>query len=612
MPMRKRFFCILIGLGCMLAGVVGVRCADVIPMLDAHSVAHVVHAALPTAYGAQDNVPLFLPVTYQTGEEFALVGPPSVSLGTYQTAFCQPRHGKVSDACPHTPQMYNVLVDAGIDPVFEMAFAAKETEFGITGPGRSPQRNIHGIVCNSWDGGTCDGPYHLRFSAYSSYVHAVEAWAKLILERGTYVDAGNTTVAQILPIYAPSFENDTQGYIAQVQSWVRNWRSWDGIYQGPSVPLAPQVWKAHAGMPPVIVDDPLYPDDFVFADEGEPEVANPAPVMDDPLVPERAIALDNSQRGFSANQNTWDSVWCGLNGEHLVATSTSVMQNSASRASWLPDSLEPGVYEVQVYVPVCGIAEATRSAHYVVTHDAGRSMAIVDQQAHVGQWVSLGMYFFGARLNPMIEISDLTEDDERDVRVDAVVWIRQRSVAPIAKSVYQLIRMASGDSVQWNGLDMQEATVHHSRVPFPEEPPTLTPTLTPQPTPTLMATATLTPTPTLQPTPTMQSATVTPLPLTPVLDLAFLTLTPTLDLASPMYAIGVVSNGGNLRTEPHIVPETVIAQVCPGDEVAILERTELYGHLWLYVRMVQLAADCVPDRAVVDTEGWVSSTLVEQ
>jgi N-acetyl-anhydromuramyl-L-alanine amidase AmpD len=38
------------------------------------------------------------------------------------------------------------------------------------------------------------------------------------------VDKGLATVEQILPIYAPSFENNTQEYISQVEQWVADWQ----------------------------------------------------------------------------------------------------------------------------------------------------------------------------------------------------------------------------------------------------------------------------------------------------------------------------------------------------------------------------------------------------
>ncbi len=66
-----------------------------------------------------------------------------------------------------------------------------------------------------------------------------------------------------------------------------------------------------------------------------------------------------------------------------------------------------------------------------------------------------------------------------------------------------------------------------------------------------------------------------------------------------------IVNGGNLRSAPQIVPETVIGQVCPGDQVATLD---VQGE-WVRVRLLTPAADCVDTRAAAGSDGWVSSAL---
>ncbi len=168
---------------------------------------------------------------------FEVLAPPSITEQTYTAIYCEPRYGQVSGACPYAPQMYKMLVNAGIDPGIELAFAAKETEFGSTGPGREPQYNLYNITCNSWDGGTCGGAYHGRFSSYTSYLHATRAWITLMLHRGIYVDAGRTTLQEVIPIYAPSFENNTSLYIAQTEGWIYHWRVLDEQNLAQSYPV---------------------------------------------------------------------------------------------------------------------------------------------------------------------------------------------------------------------------------------------------------------------------------------------------------------------------------------------------------------------------------------
>lgn len=75
----------------------------------------------------------------------------------------------------------------------------------------------------------------------------------------------------------------------------------------------------------------------------------------------------------------------------------------------------------------------------------------------------------------------------------------------------------------------------------------------------------------------------------------------------------VIGNGGNLRSEPVIAPETVLGQVCPGDEVALLEEQSVGTAPWYRIRVVELstAPECQPARRIpVGNEGWISSTLI--
>jgi hypothetical protein len=76
--------------------------------------------------------------------------------------------------------------------------------------------------------------------------------------------------------------------------------------------------------------------------------------------------------------------------------------------------------------------------------------------------------------------------------------------------------------------------------------------------------------------------------------------------------LGTVNNGGNLRSDTAFAADTVIGQVCPGDRVAILQEREAEGILWYQIRVTELAADCHPERVALDTEGWLSSILVDR
>ncbi|NJN67891.1 MAG: hypothetical protein HC884_14865 [Chloroflexaceae bacterium] len=103
-----------------------------------------------------------------------------------------------------------------------------------------------------------------------------------------------------------------------------------------------------------------------------------------------------------------------------------------------------------------------------------------------------------------------------------------------------------------------------------------------QPPPTVTATSAFTPTqavPTTTATPTSTPATIP--------------------------ADRTIINGGNLRSIPQVAPETIIGQVCPGDQVTTLETQ---GE-WVRVRLLTPAADCVSQRAAAGSEGRVSGGL---
>lgn len=74
--------------------------------------------------------------------------------------------------------------------------------------------------------------------------------------------------------------------------------------------------------------------------------------------------------------------------------------------------------------------------------------------------------------------------------------------------------------------------------------------------------------------------------------------------------IALVTRGGNLRSQPELIPDTVLGQVCPGDSVVIFDQQQIGDVLWYYVVVDTTSVDCVPDRVPAGTEGWLSSLLL--
>lgn len=110
-----------------------------------------------------------------------------------------------------------------IDPAYALAFFVVESTAGTAQgwagwkPDGSSTHNIGNIICAGYD--TCFG----RFRDYGSWQEGIEDWYKLISVE--YVNGrGLQTVEQIIPIYAPSFENDVDSYVNNVEGMVAKWR----------------------------------------------------------------------------------------------------------------------------------------------------------------------------------------------------------------------------------------------------------------------------------------------------------------------------------------------------------------------------------------------------
>lgn len=101
----------------------------------------------------------------------------------------------------------------GINPAYAVAFFTKESSCGTQGANLS----AHNFGNLRWREGfpSLDNVWR----AYPDWTSGMEGWFYLIKEY--YInDLGKRTVDEILPIYAPDSENDTQLYITQVKQWV--------------------------------------------------------------------------------------------------------------------------------------------------------------------------------------------------------------------------------------------------------------------------------------------------------------------------------------------------------------------------------------------------------
>lgn len=145
-------------------------------------------------------------------QDFSVMGPPSVSAQFIDKVLCEAQ----SPAC-HTGQaLYEMGKQYRVDPVFALAFFQHESSFGKYGVARETL-GLGNIRCSA--GYTCKQ----GFRAYRSWSEGYRDWYVLI---AWYVGTlHKSTVAQIIPTYAPDVENDTPGYIRAICQAVSTWRS---------------------------------------------------------------------------------------------------------------------------------------------------------------------------------------------------------------------------------------------------------------------------------------------------------------------------------------------------------------------------------------------------
>jgi hypothetical protein len=119
--------------------------------------------------------------------------------------------------------LYDLGVHYGIDPAYALAFFIHESSAGTQGVA-AITKSIGNIRCTAgYDCYQTSG--NGSFRRYSSWEAGAEDWYKLIKDQ--YVTRwGLKTLEQIIPVYAPSADNNNPtGYIQQVANMVNSWRN---------------------------------------------------------------------------------------------------------------------------------------------------------------------------------------------------------------------------------------------------------------------------------------------------------------------------------------------------------------------------------------------------
>ncbi len=103
-----------------------------------------------------------------------------------------------------------------IDDAYALATFRKESTYGTAGMA-TVTHSLGNIICAGYP--TCYG----RFRSYQTWDQGAEDFYRLVARE--YVGRGLSTVEAIIPVYAPSVENNTQQYIGDIRSFMMAFRS---------------------------------------------------------------------------------------------------------------------------------------------------------------------------------------------------------------------------------------------------------------------------------------------------------------------------------------------------------------------------------------------------
>lgn len=117
-------------------------------------------------------------------------------------------------------KIYALSKAYNIDVVFLLGFFYNESTCGTAGASVA-NHSVGNIICHAQF--TCK---YDRFAYYDTWIDSVDDWFNLIKNSDYYIKAGHLTLSTIVPIYAPSSDNnDVENYINTVLTEVKMMRT---------------------------------------------------------------------------------------------------------------------------------------------------------------------------------------------------------------------------------------------------------------------------------------------------------------------------------------------------------------------------------------------------
>lgn len=153
--------------------------------------------------------------------DYTIAGGPRISPGLFHEVLMLP--GSPAAAENASDALYAILISYGLDPGVALAFFQHESTYGTRG--LAVQTRSWGNQRRSPSGrGTVKTiPGRGPFAHFSTWADSLHDWC-IILIGPVYRGAGLITVGQVIPVYAPSSDNNRPAsYIAAVVRAVTAW-----------------------------------------------------------------------------------------------------------------------------------------------------------------------------------------------------------------------------------------------------------------------------------------------------------------------------------------------------------------------------------------------------
>lgn len=151
------------------------------------------------------------------------------------------------------------------------------------------------------------------------------------------------------------------------------------------------------------------------------------------------IYVDELSGGFIKSNANWYVApgGCGHNNHAYYTWSTTDPAQAVNWGEWRPTVPQTGWYRIQVYAPYCNTGRSeTTGARYTITHRNGVTTRIVNQDANVGLWMTLGEFELNAGTGNVVHLTDLTTTDSgRGVWFDAIRLLPLTTLPPEGTAV---------------------------------------------------------------------------------------------------------------------------------------------------------------------------------